>query len=160
MQEKRTWSNTVLCLRTVILFRKTPFFDFLEFPDGERRALNRDEKAAPREIKADAKIFSRNPLSSMGMLNRSPTHSISVANRLVHHRTPIGKRRSVAMKRLELAGRLIEKGNTLRSFATSTIFRSNLALDYGQIQALVDSWATRKCTSCRRTRAQLHDACL
>lgn len=105
--------------RTVFLPRELTdkdmaFFDTVELPDGERRRLTTDESRNPKLVPKGSKILSRNPLVSPGYVE-SLSKPIEF-NGKVYKCPPNAHWKTTpdGIRRLIIANRLIEKGNTLR----------------------------------------------
>ena len=92
----------------------TTFFDYVEHPDGSRRPLTSDERKNPALIPADALILARNPLTSDGYVESLSTEYSFGSERFRPTRNAHWKTTREGMKRLEIANRLITKGQTLR----------------------------------------------
>lgn len=106
-------------VKTMFIQRKleekdTAFFDRVEEPSGERRPLTRNEQENPDLVQPPGQILARNPLASPGYLER-----LSQPVELEGRKYPCAdnshwKTTPEGMARLILAGRIIQKGNTIR----------------------------------------------
>ena len=99
---------------TEIIASDTVFFDSVELANGERRELDRAEKADPSRIPKGGRVFSRNPLNSEGYIQSLHYDFNFDGEHFVPPMTRHWTTTKSGMERLKRLNRLIRKGNTLR----------------------------------------------
>jgi len=90
------------------------FYEYIELPNGDRRLLNREEKALGSQIRNNGRPFARNPMISPGWQD-SLGFEVEFEGR--RFRPPLNRHWATTedgIERLRRANRLAIKGNTLR----------------------------------------------
>jgi len=101
-------------LKRVLSPEDTAFFDTLESPEGERRALTREERLNTQRIPEHYRILARNPLVSPGYIESLSQPIQFEGKEYVCPPNAHWKTTPSGIARLKMADRLIPKGNTLR----------------------------------------------